>query len=65
MFLLTISQKSCRSSCLESQIINIKFKKNQQKVPGPPTKLSASDLANLWEFPTLNKSELDEVLAWC
>ena len=35
--------KSCRSSCLELQIINIKLKKNQQKVPGPPPKLSASD----------------------
>ena len=29
---LKLSQKSCRSSCLESQIINIKLKKNQQKV---------------------------------
>ena len=39
---LKFSQKSCRSSWLESQIINIKLKKNQQKVPGPPPKLSAS-----------------------
>ena len=31
------------SSCLESQIINIKLKKNQQKVPGPSPKLLASD----------------------
>ena len=29
-------KKSWRSSWLESQIINIKLKKNQQKVPGPP-----------------------------
>ena len=38
-----IHSKSCRSSCLESQIINIKLKKNQQKVPSPQKKLSASD----------------------
>ena len=36
-------KKSCRSSCLESQIINIKLEKNQQKVPDPPPKLSALD----------------------
>ena len=48
---LKLSHKSCRSSCFESQIINIKSKKNQQKVPGPHQKLSASDL---WEFPTLH-----------
>ena len=35
--------KSCRSSWLEYQIINIELKKNQQKVSGPPPKLSASD----------------------
>ena len=40
---LKLSQKSCRSSCLESQIINMKLKKNQHKVPGPHPKLSASD----------------------
>ena len=40
---LKLSQKSCRSSCLESQIINITLKKNQQNVPGPPPKLSTSD----------------------
>ena len=34
---------SCRSSWFESQITNIKLKENQQKVPGPPPKLSASD----------------------
>ena len=34
--------KSCRSSSW-MQIINIRLKKNQQKVPGPPPKLSASD----------------------
>ena len=37
-----LSQKSCQSSCLESQIINIKLKKILKKVPGPPPKLSAS-----------------------
>ena len=36
-------KKSCRSSCLESQAINIKLKKNQQKVSGAPPKLSAWD----------------------
>ena len=36
-------KKSCRSSCLEFQIINIRMKKNQQKVPSPPPQLSASD----------------------
>ena len=35
--------KSCRSPCLESQITNIRLKKNQQKVPGPPPKLSSLD----------------------
>ena len=40
---LKLSQKSCRSSLLEFQIINIQLKKNSQKVPGPPPKLSASD----------------------
>ena len=35
--------KSCRSSCIESQVINMKLKKNQEKVPGPPPKFSASD----------------------
>ena len=40
---LKLSPISCRSSCLESQIINIKLKKNQQKVAGPPPKLSGSD----------------------
>ena len=45
-----LSQKSCRSSCLESQIINIKLKKNQQKVPGPPPKLSASDRRTCGNF---------------
>ena len=37
-----LSQKSYQSSCLESQIINIKLKKILKKVPGPPPKLSAS-----------------------
>ena len=44
------SQKSCRSSCLESQIISMKLKKNQQKVPGPPSKLSASDRRTCGNF---------------
>ena len=47
---LKLSQKSCRSSCLESQIINIKLKKNQQKVPGPPPKLSALDWRTCGNF---------------
>ena len=52
---LKLSQKSCRSSWLESQIINITLKKNKQKFPVllQSWKLSASDLADLWEFPTL------------
>ena len=37
-----LSQKSCQSFCLESQIINIKLKKIFQKVPSPLPKLSAS-----------------------
>ena len=45
-----LSQKCCRPSCLESQIINIKLKKNQQKVPGPPLKLSASDWRTCGNF---------------
>ena len=47
---LKLSQKSCRSSCLKSQIKNIKLKKNQQKVPGPPPKLSASDRRTFGNF---------------
>ena len=47
---LKLSQKSCRSSCLESQIINLKLKKNQQKVPSPPPKLSASDRRTCGNF---------------
>ena len=35
-------QKSCQSSCLESQIINIELRKIFKTVPGPPPKLSAS-----------------------
>ena len=44
------SQKSCRPSSLESQIINIKSKKNYRKVPGPPPKLSASDWRTCGNF---------------
>ena len=47
---LKLSQKCCRSSCLELQIINIKLKKNQQKVPGPPPKLSALDRRTCGNF---------------
>ena len=42
------SLKSCRSSCLESQIINMKLKRNQQKVP--PPKLPASDQLTCGNF---------------
>ena len=42
--------KSCRSSWLESQIKNVKMKKNQQKVPGPPPKLLASDWRTCGNF---------------
>ena len=37
-------------SCLESQIINIKLEKNQQKVPGPPPKFSALDWQTCGNF---------------
>ena len=47
---LKLSKKSCRSSCLESQIINIKLKKNQHKVSGPPPKLLASDWQTCGNF---------------
>ena len=47
---LKLSQKSCRSSWLESQIINTKLKKNQQNVPGPSPKLSASDWRTCGNF---------------
>ena len=50
---LKLGLKSCRPSCLESQIINIKMiklKKNLQKVPGPPPKLSASDRRSCENF---------------
>ena len=47
---LKLNQKCCRSWCLESQIIKIKWKKNKQKVLGPPPKLSALDLRTLGNF---------------
>ena len=47
---LKLGQKSCRSSGLESQIINIKLNKNQQKVPGPPPKLLAPDWRTCGNF---------------
>ena len=55
-------QKTCQSSCLESQIINIKLKKIFKKVPDPPPKLSASGRrtgSNLehWDTPSLPDSE--------
>ena len=43
-------KKSCRSSWLESQILNIKLKKKQQKVPGSPSKLLASDWRTCGNF---------------
>ena len=69
--------KSCRSSCLESQIINIKLKKNQQKVPVPPQKLLASawtpsELITLWLlvfifliFAQLWLSKTGQILGFC
>ena len=47
---LKLRQKRCRSSYLESQIINIKLKKNQQKFLGHPPKLSASDRRTYGNF---------------
>ena len=47
---LETQSKCCRSSWLESQIINIKLKENQQKVPSPPPKLSASDWRTCGNF---------------
>ena len=47
---LKLSQKSCRSSGLESEIRNINLKKNQQKVLGPPPKLSVSDWRTYGNF---------------
>ena len=47
---LKFSEKGCRSSCLESQITNLKLKKNQQNVPGPPPKLYASDWRTCGNF---------------
>ena len=55
-----LSKKSCRSSCLESQIINIKLKKIFKKVPGPPPKLSASGRrtgSNLEHWVNTERSE--------
>ena len=51
---LRLSKKRCRSSCHESQIVNIKLKKNQQKVPGPPPKLSAFDRRTCGDFQMQN-----------
>ena len=49
---LKLSQKSCRSSCLESQIMNMKLKKNQQKFPGrSSSKVVGLGLVDLWAFP--------------
>ena len=54
---LKLSQKSCRSSCLESQITNIKLKKKSRKSSWSSSKVIGLGPADLWEFPTL-------VLAW-
>ena len=56
------SQKSCWSSWLESQIINIKLNKNQQKVHSPPPKLSASDWRTCGNF---QHCRAPLVLCWC
>ena len=63
--------KSCRSSWLEFQTINIKFNKNQQKVLGPPPKLSASDWRTCGNFqhrvrhePILMNQILDGHVGW-
>ena len=56
--------KSCRSSCLESQIIKIKLKKNQQKVCGPTPMLSASDLYHVYWNRALEYLWLDLVVAY-
>ena len=45
-------QKSCRSLCLESQIINIKLKKNI-KIFRSSSKVLGLGLADRWEVPTL------------
>ena len=47
---LKLSQKSCRSSCLESEIIDIKLKKNEQKISRIPPKLSALDRRTCGNF---------------
>ena len=43
-------KKVVGSSWLQSQIINIKLKKNQQEVPGPPPKLLAFDWRTCGHF---------------
>ena len=58
------SKKSCRSSWLESKIINIKLKKNQQKVPGPPPKLSASDWQTCGNFQHCRLTSYYNQLKW-
>ena len=52
------SVKSCRSSWLESQIINIKLKKNQQKFPVLIQKLSALDWRTCGNFQHCHLWEL-------
>ena len=47
---LKLSQISCWSSCLESQIINMKLKKNPLKLSSPPPKLSVSDRRTCGNF---------------
>ena len=50
---LKLSQKSCRSPCLESQIINIKLKQKGTKSSRSSSKVVGLGPADLWEFPTL------------
>ena len=50
---LKLSKKSCRSSCLKFQIINIKLKQKSTKSSRSSSKVVCLGLVDLWEFPTL------------
>ena len=50
---LKLIKKCCRSSCLESQIIELKLKKNQQKIFRSSSKVVGLRRADWHEFPTL------------
>ena len=63
----SVKKFNFKSSCHESQVINIKLLKNQQKVPGPPPKLLALDwwiCRNFQHWAHVNGTEVIWTSSW-